>query len=188
MITAQFITSDYIYKYTIIETNVDADLITKMIWKAQQTNMQEILGTNLYTKMVNDTPNFTGQYLTLMNTYIQPALAEWAVYHLTPFINYRFTNKAVSTKSSDNSQPSNLDDLKWLRAEIRNNAEFMSEQIKDYIKNNSSLFPEYFQRINPFDLAPNKTNYFSGIATTGRIVRAPLPPLNNINPDDFCCP
>lgn len=187
MVPAQFITTDYIYRYTIIEANVDADLVVKMIWKAQYSHIQEILGTNLYNKLVNDTPNFTGQYLTLMNNYVQPVLAEWTVYHLTPFINYRFTNKAVSTKTSDNSQPSTLEDVKWLQSQIRNNAEFMSEQMKDYIKNNIALFPEFFRRENPFDLSPNKTNYFSGIATKGRLVRAPLPPLRNINPDDFCC-
>lgn len=187
MIQAQFVTTDYIYKYTIIEENVDADLVNKSIWRAQMTHIQEILGTNLYNKLVNDCPNFTGQYLTLMNNYVQPALAEWTVYHLTPFINFRFTNKAVSQKSSDNSQPSTLDDLKWLQAQIRDNAEFISEQTKDYIKNNISLFPEYYQVLNPFDLRPNKTNYFGGIATKGRLVRAPLPPLDNIDPNDFCC-
>ena len=87
MIQSQFISTDYIFKYTIIEQNVDADLVVKMIWKAQTTNIQEILGTNLYNRLVNDTPNFTGQYLTLMNNYVQPALSEWTVYHLTPYIN-----------------------------------------------------------------------------------------------------
>jgi len=187
MIQSQFISTDYIFKYTIIEQNVDADLVVKMIWKAQTTNIQEILGTNLYNRLVNDTPNFTGQYLTLMNNYVQPALSEWTVYHLTPYINYRFTNKSVSTKSSDNSQPSTLDDLKWLRDQIRSTAEFMSEQTKDFIKNNISDFPEYYQVLQPFDLRPNRTNYFSGIATRGKGLIAPLPPLNNIDPNDFGC-
>lgn len=183
---AQFITTDYVYKWSVIENNVDADLITKFIWKAQDLNIQSTIGENLYRKLINDCPNFTGQYLTLVKDFIQPAQCEWVVYHALPFINFKLTNKAVSQKSSDNSNPSGLDDLKWLRDQVRTNAEFYSERIKDYIKNNPSAFPEFFTTTNTFEVKPNKTNYFSGIWTTGRSYQAPLPPLNNIDECDFC--
>lgn len=86
---AQLINTDYMFKYTIVDDNVDVNLITKMIWKAQDLNVQSTLGENLYTRIMNDCPNFTGAYLTLVKSYIQPALAEWTVYHLMPFINFR---------------------------------------------------------------------------------------------------
>lgn len=186
----QFVSTDYIYKYTLIEPNVDPDLITKNIWKAQDLNIQSCLGQNLFTKLVSDCPNFTGQYQTLVIDYLQPALAEWVVYHTLPFINFRLTNKAVSQKSSDNSAPSTVDDLKWLRDQVRNNAEFYSERIKDYIKNNLEQFPEFYtsEPGNPFDIKPNRSNYFSGIRTGNRgYFRGPLPNLKNIDPNDFCC-
>jgi hypothetical protein len=184
---AAFIDTNYIYRFTIIETNVDADLIQKFIWKGQDLNIQSAVGQNLYTKLINDCPNFTGQYLTLVRDYIQPCLAEWVVYHSLPFINFRLTNKAVSQKSSDNSQPSTVDDIRWLRDQVRNNAEFYSERIKDYIRNNPSDFPEYFTTSQSFEVRPSKTGYFSGIWTKGRNWRGPYPPINQINPDDFCC-
>jgi hypothetical protein len=183
---SQFITTDYVYKYSVIENNVDADLITKFIWKAQDLNIQATVGENLYRKLINDCPNFTGNYLTLVREYIQPAQTEWTVYHALPFINFRLTNKAVSQKNSDNSSPSGLDDLKWLRDQVRNNAEFYSERIKDYIKNNPSAFPEYYTRTNSFEIPPNKTNYFSGIWTNGRGFKGPNPPPSNVDPCDFC--
>ena len=184
---AQFLTTDYVYKRSVIENNVDADLITKFIWKAQELNIQSTLGENLYRKLVNDCPNFTGPYLTLMKDYVQPAQCEWVVYHALPFINFRLTNKAVSQKSSDNSQPSAADDIRWLRDQVRTNAEFYSERIKDYIKNNPSSFPEYYTTTNSFEVKPNKSNYFSGIWTRGRSWQGPLPPFNQIDPNDLCC-
>ena len=184
---AQFISTDYVYKWSVIENNVDADLITKFIAKAQELNIQAAVGENLYTKLLNDCPNFTGLYLTLVKDYIQPAQTEWVVYHALPFINFRLTNKAVSQKNSDNSNPSGIDDLKWLRDQVRNNAEFYSERIKDFIKNNPTAFPEYYTRTNTFEVRPNKSNYFSGIFTRGRSYQAPLPNLDNIDPNDFCC-
>lgn len=186
MAKAAFIDTPYIYKYTIIETNVDADLILKFIWKAQDLNIQSAIGQNLYTKLINDCPNFQGAYYTLVVDYIQPCLAEWVVYHALPFINFRLTNKAVSTKSSDNSLPSTADDIRWLRDQVRNNAEFYSERLKDYIRNNPSSFPEYYQRTLSFEINPSKTAYFSGIYTQGRNYGPPPASLNNIDPCEWC--
>lgn len=189
---AQFITSNYIYKYTVIESNVEAELVTKFILKAQDLNIQSTLGSHLYNKLVNDCPNFDGAYLTLIKDYIQPALAEWTVYHALPFINFHLTNKAVATKSTDSSQPSTIEDLRWLRDQVKNNAEFYSERLRDQIKNYPSLYPEFYT-IEPgkaFDVKPNKSNYFSGIHTSGRgYFQAKLPPLNQIDPNDLngCC-
>lgn len=181
-----FITSNYVYKMSVIESNVDADLINKFIWKAQDLNIQSVLGQNLYTKMLNDCPNYTGYYNQLMIYYIQPALCEWVVYHALPFINFRITNKAVSQKSSDNSQPSAVDDLKWLRSQVRNNAEFYNERTRDFIKNNPNQFPEFYQSSLAFEVKPNVSNYFSGIFTSGRKFQGPNPPLDNIDPCEFC--
>jgi hypothetical protein len=163
MSRVQFITSEYMFKFTIVEDNVDATLITKFIYKSQDLNIQSVLGSNLYNKFVTDCPNFTGSYLTLMKDYIQPAIAEWTVYHLLPFLNFKLTNKAISQKSSDNSNPSNLDDIKYLRDQVRNNAEFYSERIRDYIMNNPTLFPEFYTQIETHIIPPNRNNYFSGV-------------------------
>jgi hypothetical protein len=189
---AQFITSNYIYKYTVIESNVEAELVTKFILKAQDLNIQSTLGSHLYNKLVNDCPNFTGAYLTLVKDFIQPAQAEWTVYHALPFINFHLTNKSVATRTSDSSQPSTIEDLRWLQSQVRNNAEFYSERLRDEIKNNPSLYPEFYtsEPGKPFDVKPNKTNYFSGIHTSGSgYFRAKVPPLNQIDPNDLggCC-
>jgi len=184
-----FITSDYVFKYTVIDQNVDADLILKFIIKAQDLNVQATVGSHLYNKLLADCPNFTGFYRTLIKDYVQPAQAEWVVWHALPFINFKLTNKAVSTKSSDSSQPSTVEDLQWLMMQVKNNAEFYSERTRDYIRNNLAQFPEFYtsEPGNPFDIKPNRTNYMAGIYTRGTGFRGPLPPLNNIDPNDFCC-
>lgn len=189
MTNTLFMDTPYIYKYTIVETNVDADLVQKFIVKAQNLNIQNAIGQNLYTALIDDFNNngtFTGLRLTLMREYIQPCLAEWCVYHILPFMNYRLTNKAVSQKSSDNSQPSSVDDIRWLRDQIRNTAEFYTERLKDYIRNNPSSFPEYYTNNLSFEVRPTRTGYFSGIYTRGLNFNGPLPPSANIDPCEFC--
>jgi hypothetical protein len=163
-----FIDSDYIYIWTIVDRNVDPDLINKFIDKAQNINIQGVLGNSLYIKLMNDfttTGTYPGLYKTLMDSYIQPALAEWCVYHALPYINYKLTNKSVAERSSDSSQPTELDVVKYLRSDIMNNAEYLTEQIRVYILNNQTSFPEYFTYQGIENIKPSRSGYFSGIYT-----------------------
>jgi hypothetical protein len=168
MAFAKLISTDYLFKYTIIDDNVDPDLLGKFIIQAQDLNIQQVIGNTLYVKIMNDVVNNTisGYYKTLLDDYIQRCQAEWTVYHVFPFINYRLTNKAVSEKNSDNSNPTTLDNIQWLREQVRNTAEFYSTRIREYIVNNQVQFPEYFNPSqNLLSIKPKWNNYFGGIYT-----------------------
>lgn len=169
MTYAKFLTADYVFKYTVVDSNVDPNIIDKYIIKAQDLNIQSVLGNNLYVKMMNDiatTGTCPGLYYDLLTQYVQKCQVEWVVYHSLPFINYRLTNKAVSLKSSDNSVPGTVGDLQYLREQVRNDAEFYSTRIKEYIINNQGSFPEYFQYgPNKLQIVPQPDAYFSGIYT-----------------------
>lgn len=163
---AKFISSDYVFKHTLIDSNVDPDEINKFITQAQDINIQQVIGNTLYVKLMNDiatTGTSSGKYLELLTDYIQRCQAEWVVYHSLPFLNYKLTNKSVSQKNSEHSQPSQLEDIKYLRAEVRNTAEFYSQRIREFIINNQSSFPEYFTNVNINSIRPKSNNYFGGI-------------------------
>jgi len=168
MAYAQFLSTDYIFLYTTIPNDVDVNIVNKFIRKAQDINIQEILGEDLYFKLMNDlinTGGSTGYYLTLMNNYIQPAQAEWTTYHCLPSIYLRITNKSLSKKDSDNSQPSTLKEMEYLRTEFLNSAEYYSERIREYILNNQSQFPEFFTTAGVDRIIPKVSNLNSGIYT-----------------------
>lgn len=166
MIYAQFISNEYLYKWTIIPNNVDNEILMPYVRQAQDTNIQQALGQAMYFKLMDDlntTGNWTGQYLDLMTNYIKPALAKWTLYHALPFIWSRITNQSVSKKQSDNSQPTSLEELKYLRDTIKTDAEFSIQRIREQIMNNQALFPEYWQTSGPNRIKPKPNNYFSGI-------------------------
>ena len=166
---SKFITMEYLVKWTQIDENVDANLVEPFILQAQDINIQSVIGNTLYVKLMNDiitTGTSTGQYLTLLTDYIQPAQAQWAIYHALPYLNYRFTNKSISEKSSDNSTVAPLEIVQYLRNTVRDNAEFLSTRIREYIVNNQTLFPEYFNYgTNLMSIKPRVNNYFGGIYT-----------------------
>jgi len=167
MAFARFVTSDYIFKNTVIDKNVDPELINKMISDAQDIDIQTVLGYNLYQKLMNDiisSGSPTGAYLTLMTDYIQRALAKYVIYRSYLPLNYHLTNKSVSEKSSDNDQPTQLQNVQFLMEKSKNDAEFYAVRIREYIINNQGSFPEYFQYgPNRLQITPRPENYFNGI-------------------------
>jgi len=162
----RFITTDYLYKFTSIDENVDADLLTPYIDQSQDINIQQVIGNSLYVKLKNDintTGTSTGYYLTLLKDYIQPAQAQWTLYYAMPFINFRITNKAISQKNSENSTVSTMEDVKWLRDQVRDTAEYLTRRVTEYIMTNTGQFPEYFTTTGPYQIKPKKDNYFGGV-------------------------
>jgi hypothetical protein len=175
MIAAMFIDSDYVTQFTMVDSNVDDSLINKAIISAQSTKVMELLGSRLYKKLMDDCPNWTGQYNTLAVEYVKPYLATATVYQLIPYLNYRLTNKSVSQKDSDYSQPVGLPEIEFLRADLRADMEFRGQRVIEYIKNNESLFPEYLNQVDTFAIEPTKRNYYSGIFVGRRNRPAGMP-------------
>ena len=168
MAYAQFISTDYIFQWTTIPNDVDVNIVTKFIRKAQDINIQSILGEDLYFKLMNDIINnggSTGQYLTLMNNCIQPAQAEWTVFHALPSLFLRITNKSVVKKEGENSMPTSLKEMEFLRTEFLNSAEYYQERIREYLLNNQSAFPELFTTSGVDRILPSTSNLNSGIYT-----------------------
>ncbi len=164
----QFIDFTYLTDCSIIPKNVDAGLISKFIRQAQDMNLQQALGHDLYFKLMNDfatTDTTTGDYLTLMNDFVKPAQTEWTTYHALPFIHQRITNQSLVKNGGDNSTPVDLKEMQALREEIRNSAEYYTERIREFILNNQNSFPEYFTTNGVNRIQPKQTSYNSGIYT-----------------------
>jgi hypothetical protein len=164
-----FITTSYIKKYYsgYLDQNIDDDALNSFILIAQNIRIQQVLGYNLYMKFIDDI-NTTGspqgaQYLFLMNNFIQPATALWSIYEAAPSLGFKITNKSVSQKSSEYGQPSSRQDIEYIRQQLSNNAQFYSQRIREYITNNPTDFPEYFQVNGVNRLRAKRNNYFGGL-------------------------
>jgi hypothetical protein len=160
-----FMSVDYLRDETVINGNVDGEVLEPYILVAQNLHIEKILGTNLYDKIVSDlSGTISGNYKKLLDDYIHPALLQWSLYECLPFVNYKFTNKAITTSSSDNSESIELTELQYLRQSVRDVAEYYSQRVIDYIKDNESLFPEYTSNgDNCSDISASSSSYFSGI-------------------------
>lgn len=140
-----------------IQDNVDDSLITPYIQKSQFTHIHQLLGTDLYEKILLDIEanSLSAPYKLLLDKYITPCLVEWTVYEVMPFISLKLTNKSITKGNSEYSEAGDLADLKYLRQTVRDLAAFYNQRVIDYLKANTALYPEYLQNATIGKLKPS---------------------------------
>ena len=160
-----FISATRLKKDTALGGSVDDNLIMPYILLAQDMNILPVLGTDLYEaiKTKINAGTLTGDYKTLMETYIQPALVQFSFSQLAPYLRLRFVNNAVVVMgATEQSSSATYDDIKPLMDTATDAAEFYRQRLIDYLRNNSSSFTEYTSNTGS-DLDPTTLNYYSGI-------------------------
>jgi len=159
-----FISTDRIKKDTALGGSVDDNLLLPYILMAQDRYILPVLGTDLNDKLISDIQgsSLSGAYLTLLQTYIQPALVQFAFATVLPFLRLRMVNNSVVTMSSEQGSSVSHEELKPLINASMDQAEFYRERLIDYIQNNTSSFPEYSTNTGA-DLTPTTQNYYAGL-------------------------
>jgi hypothetical protein len=169
-----YISSTRLKKDTALGGSVDDYLIMPYILLAQDMHILPILGTDLDTKLKNDInqividgveQSLTGDYKTLVETYIQPALVQFAFAQLIPYLRLRFVNNAVVVMgTTEQSSSATYEDLKPVMDTATNAAEFYRQRMIDYLTDKgSAAFPEYASNNDAGELSPTTRNYYAGL-------------------------
>ena len=163
MAEALFITREDIVKYTALNGNVDTDKFIQFIKIAQDIHIQNYLGTKLFTKLQADivANTLSGNYLTLVTTYVKPMLIHWGMVEYLPFAAYTIANKGVYKHSSENSENVDKNEVDYLLEKERSIAQNYTQRFIDYMSFNQQLFPEYRSNKNN-DIFPDSMNNYTG--------------------------
>jgi len=151
MATALFIKREDLVKNTALSGSVDTDKFIQFIKLAQEIHIRNYLGSDLYDKISADiiADTLTGDYLSLINDYIQDMLIHYAMSEYLPFAAYTISNGGVHKHSTESSQIASKTEVDQLIAKERNYAEYYTNRFLDYMSfNASSKFPEYFSNNN----------------------------------------
>ena len=144
--------------------NVDTDKFIQFIKIAQDIHIQNYLGTDLYNKISNDiiANTLSGDYLNLVNDYIQPMIIHFAMTEYLPFAAYTIANGGVYKKGAENSSTVEKSEVDFLISKERDYAEYYTQRFIDYMSfNAASKFPEYYTNNNE-DVYPDKDALFNG--------------------------
>ena len=161
--SALFIDDQYLKDYTPMGQNIDPLQIYPFVEDAQEVYIQDLLGTPLYMDLTYKL--YVGTtYSTLERTLVDlcsKALAYWSVYLAIPHLAIKIRNIGVARPTSDNTQPSTMEEMKYIREEMKNMAEFWAERIVKYLCENSSSYPLYTASSD--DIYPSAGQYDSDI-------------------------
>ena len=139
------ISEERLKRLTSIHANVEPDELIPFVIQAQDLKVQSILGTKFYNNLKDSIADdsLTTEDEDLLNEYIAPFIAQYALYYALPSLNYKVTNKAVLNPSSEESLNADLEQLKYLRQSVRDTAEFYESRLRDYLCDFSTYFPDY---------------------------------------------
>lgn len=155
------ISQTYLKEQSLISDNVDFKLITPVIRIVQDIDIQQLLGTNLYNKILTDVEgsSLAGNYKTLVDDYILPAMVFYIMSRAPYSLQYRFVNRGVVKKTGSDSTPISETEFAKVIDEWKNTAQAYGEIMVNYIRYNLNLFPEYSTNNGISEMSPNDTAY-----------------------------
>lgn len=156
---ALFITRDDLVRYTAVNGNVDTDKFIQFIKIAQDIHIQNYLGSKLFQKLQADivAGTLTGNYQSLVVTYVKPMLIHWAMVEYLPFAAYTIANKGVYKHTSENAENVDKNEVDYLLEKERSIAQHYTERFIEYMSFNNNIFPEYRANKNN-DMFPDSNN------------------------------
>lgn len=165
---ALFITANEMKRRSNVKGNVDDDKILQFIEASQEIHIQNYMGTNLYEKIqglieadtIGDLAN--AEYKTLLDEYVKPMHAWYAIDDYLPWAAFEIGNAGVSKNFSATADPISLDELSKLQNEAKMKAEHYTRRFIDYVCANDSDFPEYGTTTDNSDMHPDKDVSYGG--------------------------
>ena len=164
MAIALFISRTDLVKNTIIDGNLDTDKFIQFLKISQEIHIQNYLGSKLYNRISADViaGTLTGDYLALVNDYIQPMLIHFAMMDYLPFAAFSVKNGGVFKGNSETAQTATKDEVDFLVQKERSFAEYYTRRFVDFICFDSAKFPEYTNNTEA-DVYPEKSVQYSNI-------------------------
>jgi hypothetical protein len=163
MAEALFITPKDLKEFTQLSGNMDEDKILQYIKIAQDTHVENLLGTDLKEALQDGitNSNLTGDETALLNNYVKDLTIHWAMVELLSFAAYTIGNKGIYKHFSENSETVTKEELDALIERHRARAEVYSDRFYRYMCHNSELFPEYNSNTNE-DISPIQPRPYPG--------------------------
>ena len=164
MTTTFFISETKLREFSDINNNVDSLFLKNAVRVAQDLEIQRMLGTILYDKLISDidASTLTGVYKTLVDDYVQNALLWWAYYYALEDLYIRPRNNGVlRATGGENSEGVDLRVFNVKRQSAQNKAEVYSEKLVEYlIESGTQTFPELGQNTLLYQDTPDYSTQY----------------------------
>lgn len=164
-----FVNPDYMKRITQLNGGVEDAVMVPAIILAQDKYLQQYLGTDLLNKLKSDISGgtVTGNYATLLDGYVRKATVWWSMVELLPNLYVKLDNGGLVIRTSDKTTPISSDDLHREIENARQNAQFYTSRLVEYLCHSQTNFPEYTSNTSP-DMFPESQVYYQNGMTISR--------------------
>lgn len=146
----RFITAQYVKDNSVIDDNMDNKYIHTAIDLSMDKQLRQLIGTEFYDELYADAvasngtlASMTSAHQTLIQRHEFKQYLMWSVLcEGGLFMTYKYQNKSIARKTSDNANPIDNYDIDKLKDEAKNNAEFYGERLLYWIRQNSTDYPK----------------------------------------------
>jgi hypothetical protein len=170
--TVLMVSEQRLKQWTSLDNNTRDEEITPSILDAQNVYVQQTLGTPLYNHIKEGILNTTlnADEILLLNEYIAPALMQYSLYLMLPNIKYKIVEKGILNGTSEETQPTSLDELKYLRQSTLDLAQFYDARLREFLCDaDNGVYPLYDNPTPKDGMLPDKKSpYNSGLVTNFR--------------------
>lgn len=164
-----FVSEQVLKSKTAINENVDTGELRFCIETAQDINIQETLGQELYDKLQFEVSanTLSGDYKYLLDTYVVPATIQWSYYHGLDNFFVKWMN--VGLVQNRTEQGSNIDykTFQFLKNNARSTAQFFDQNMRRYLCAYASLYPQ-FNQVPIGKILPKRTSAYRSSFALGR--------------------
>jgi len=180
METVLLVSEQRMKNWTSLDNNIRIDVLTPSILNAQELYIQDSLGSVFFRRLKEGVYNndLTVDEETFLKDYVGPTLMQYALYLLLPSLKYKFVEKGILNGTSEETQPTTLQELQYLRENTMETAQFYDARLREFLRQHPNMFPEWLTWNNNGMPSNKQTPYFSGIQTN-------IPNQNLPNSNDF---
>jgi hypothetical protein len=149
-----FINETTLKSRTGISDAIDSKQLKPHIKLAQDMHLQTALGSTLYLRLQAgvEADNLTANETILLNTYITDCVVWYTMSLLPMALGYQFFSKGVLQKTSEESNTPSRGDLELISSSYKSTAEFYKQRMINYLRENYSLYSEYFNTGSGYDV------------------------------------
>jgi len=144
MTNTLFVSETKLRQFTDMNNNVDSELIKNAIREAQDIEVQRLLGTRLYKRIIAGiiADDLTADETSLLNDYIADTTIYWSYYYCLDAIYIRPRNNGIlRANGGENSEAVDITLYDRKRKAVLKKAEWYSELMATYLVENRSTFP-----------------------------------------------
>ena len=136
--TVLLVSEQRMKQWTALDNNIRIDVLTPAILNAQNVYTQQSLGTRFYNRLKEGVMNndLTTNENAFLKDYVGPALMQYALYLVLPSLKYKLAEKGILNGTSEETQATNLDEMKYLRQNAMDLAQFYDERLREYLQDN----------------------------------------------------